>query len=204
MNNLKTTYKQIHDLDNINKINNVIKKERLDILVVSYGGSCSNMLVNNLNKNGYKCKTNLWQKILCHCPTYIEVNIPIIYIYDNPIKSFLSQKKRGTGIWSLNQKKLSNNYNIELSDENLLKLIIKQFNNWTNLKRDNVLVIKSEELFKNEILTKLKKLLKKDLSYFPIIYKTPKIHHDDIEKFKSTKLYEKYELEIKKINEFIP
>ena len=39
----------------------------------------------------YNCKIELWHKILCHCPKYIPVNIPVIYIYDNPIKSFLSQ-----------------------------------------------------------------------------------------------------------------
>ena len=152
---------KIHDLDDINQINDLIKKEGLDVLVVSYGGCCSNMLVDKLEKNGYKCRTDLWIKILCHCPTYIDVNIPVIYIYDNPIKSFLSQKKWQTGIWDVNQRKLSNNCNVKLSDENLLKLMIKQFNSWTNIKRDNVLVVKSVELFEDGILNKFKKILGK-------------------------------------------
>jgi len=187
---------QIHNFDNIN---NNMKKEGLDILVVSYGGSCSNTLVDRLEKNGYKCISKLWMEILCHCPTYINVNIPVIYIYDNPIKSFLSQKRRGNGFWDTNQRKLSNNSNIKLSDENLLKLMIDQFNSWTNVQRDNVLVVKSLEIFEDVIVNKLEKTLGKKLSHFPIKYKEPTIRQDDIEQFKSTELFKKYKLEIEKI-----
>jgi hypothetical protein len=191
---------KIHNLDNIN--DDIKKNGRLDILVVSYGGSCSNALANQLEKNGYKCKTKLWDKILCHCPTYIDINIPIIYIYDNPIKSFLSQKKRGSGIWDVNQKKLSNNLNIELSDENLLKLMIDQFNSWTNVKRDNVLIIKANEIFEDGIVNKLEKKLRKKISHFPIKYKQPTIKHKDLENFKLTELFKKYKLEIENIIKF--
>ena len=189
---------------NLNNINHDIKKkdEELDILVVSYGGSCSNVFTNHLEKNGYKCKTNLWNKILCHCPTYINIDIPVFYIYDNPIKSFLSQKKRGHDIWGVNQKKLSNNSNIKLSDENLLKLMIEQFNSWTNVKRDNVFFIKSNEIFEDRIVNKLEKILKKEISHFPLKYKQPHITHKNIEDFKSTELFKKYKLEIEKIIEF--
>lgn len=92
----------ITDLSNINSI---IMKEGLDLLIVSYGGCCSNKLTNQLEKNGYNCKTKIWHKILCHCPKYIEIDIPIIYIYDNPIKSFMSMKNRGSGIWDVKSKK---------------------------------------------------------------------------------------------------
>jgi len=76
----------------LNNINDIIKREGLNVLVISYGGCCSNTLVNCLEKNNFKCNTQIWAKILCHCPQYIECDIPIIYIYDNPIKSFLSMK----------------------------------------------------------------------------------------------------------------
>lgn len=192
-----------HKIHNLNDINYDIKKEYgLDILVVSYGGSCCNALTNQLEKNGYKCKTKLWSKILCHCPTYIDVNIPVFYIYDNPIKSFLSQKRRGSGFWDVNQKKLSNNSNIKLSDENLLKLMIEQFNSWTNVKRDNVFFIKSNEIFEDGIVNKLEKILKKKISHFPLKYKQPHITHKNIEDFKSTELFKKYKLEIEKIINF--
>ena len=200
MNSSDTSY-NIHNLDDIN---DDIKKEYegLDILVVSYGGSCSNVLANQLEKNGYKCKTKLWTKILCHCPTYIDINIPIFYIYDNPIKSFLSQRKRGSGIWDVNQKKLSNNRNIELSDENLLRLMINQFNSWTNVKSDNVLFIKANEIFEDGIVNKLEKKLKKKISHFPIEYKQPNVTHENVKNFKSTELFKKYKLEIENIIKF--
>lgn len=190
---------EIFNLDDNEHINYIIKNEGLDILVVSYGGSCSNTLVDLLEKNGYRCRINLWHKILCHCPTYIDVNIPVIYIYDNPIKAFLSHKRRGVGFWDKNQKKLSNNYNVELSDENLLKLMINQFNSWTHIKKDNILVIKSSELFEVGIINKLEKLLNRRVSHFPIQYKTPKVTYDNIEYFKSTELFKVNKSELEKI-----
>lgn len=63
----------------------------------------------------------------------------------------MSVKRRGKEYWDVNQKKLSDKPNTKLSDENLLKLMIKQFFKWTNKKYKNVLVIKSEELFKPSI-----------------------------------------------------
>ena len=162
----------------------------------------SNTLVNYLEKNDFKCNTEIWSTILCHCPQYIECDIPIIYIYDNPIKSFLSMKNRGEGIWDVNQQKMSNNLDVVLSDENLIELMINQFNNWTNIKRDNVCVIKSCELFENNIVDKLTTFLKRKIYHFPIPYKTPNttdIENIDIE---SLELFEKYKLEIDRINNF--
>ena len=126
--------------------NSLIDNQGLDILVVSYGGSCSNLLVDTLEKNSYKCKCKIWDKILCHCPVYIKTKIPVIYIYDNPIKAFLSMKNRGKDYWDTNQKKLSNNKNIKLSDENLLELMFHQFYSWIRESNKNMLVIKSLEL----------------------------------------------------------
>ena len=183
----------------LNNINCIIKNEGLNLLVVSYGGSCSNTLVEYLEKNNYKCKTPIWDKLLCHCPHYIEIDIPIIYIYDNPIKSFLSMKNRGKGFWDVNQRKMTNNNNVELSDDNLMKVMIDQFNNWTNIKRDNVLIIKSCELFQNSIVNKLEKFLKKKIHHFPILYKNPKSSNINIE---NVELIKKYDLEIYKINNF--
>lgn len=184
-------------------INTVIKSEGLNILVVSYGGCCSNTLVKTLEKNHYKCISNTWAKILCHCPHYIQIDIPTIYIYDTPIKSFLSMKRRGAGFYDVNQRKLSNNNDVVLSDENLLKLMIKQFNSWTKIKRHNVLVLKSSELFKNDIVPKLTRFLKKNrflikpIQHFPIVYKNP----ETIE-LTPSELFEKYKVEIEQINNF--
>ena len=187
---------------NSNEINNIIKQQGLNLLVVSYGGSMSNTLVNVLEKNNYTCKTKIWHNILCHCPHYIDIDIPIIYVYDNPIKSFLSMKKRGHGYWDINQKKLSNSNNIKLSDENLIKLMLDQFNSWTHIKRPNVLIIKSSELFEKTIVDKLETFLQKKIFHFPISYSEPKTTHVDIENFKSNNLFKKYSLAINKVNVF--
>jgi hypothetical protein len=191
----------IRDLDNIK---NIIKNEGLQLLVVCYGGCASNTLTDTLEKNKYKIKTASYNDLLCHCPHYIEIDIPIIYIYDNPVKSFISMKRRGRGIWDVNQRKLSNDNHVDLSDENLLKLMIQQFNSWTNIKRDNVLIIKSSELFENSIVEKLEKFLKKKIYHFPIPYVTPKTNIENIINNDEVELFKKYKLEIDKINHFIP
>ena len=190
----------ICDLDDIN---NIIKEEGLNLLVVSYGGCVSNKLTDYLEENNYKIRTETYINILCHCPHYIEIDIPIIYIYDNPIKSFISMKRRNSGYWDVNQQKMSNNKNIALSDDNLIKLMINQFNSWTNIKRDNVLVVKSCELFENNIVDKLESFLKTKIYYFPISYNIPKTNIEIIEDIEDIELFKKYKLEIDKINNFI-
>jgi hypothetical protein len=140
---------------------------------------------------------------LCHCPHYIEIDIPIIYIYDNPIKAFMSMKNRGNGFWNVNQQKLSNNKNVVLSDEKLITLMINQFNSWTNKNNNNVLLIKSCELFSDSIVKKLEIFLKNKIDYFPIIFKTPQSDVNNIKNLELIKLFNKYNLDIAKINNFI-
>ena len=183
-------------------INDIIKSEHLDVLVVSYGGCCTNTLITYLENNNFKCNTPIWAKILCHCPQYIEIDIPIIYVYDNPIKSLLSMKNRGKGCWDINQQKLSNDINVSLSDENLIKCMINQFNIWTNIKKDNVCLIKSCELFENNIVNKLEYFLKKKIYNFPILYKTPNTNIETIECIELNELFEKYKIDIDRINNF--
>lgn len=187
----------ICDLDNINEI---IMKEGLNLLVVSYGGSASNLLTNTLEKNNYKIRTKTWNEILCHCPHYIETDVPIIYIYDNPIKSFLSMKRRG--LQKINQKKMSNNNNVSFSDENFIKVMINQFNNWTNQKRENVLIVKTYELFETSIVNKLESFLKKKMHHFPIKYVQPKTKTNikDMEKYKE--LFKKFQAELDFIDNY--
>tara|TARA_B110000208_G_C11690965_1_gene402247 strand:- start:142 stop:735 length:594 start_codon:yes stop_codon:yes gene_type:complete len=185
---------------NFKNVSQQINKEGLDLLVVSYGGSASNTLVNTLEKEGYNCKTALWHHVLGHCPKYIDCDIPIIYIYNNPIKAFLSMKRRGFD--DPNQKKLSNCDHVKRSDETLLKLMIKQFHEWTDIKRDNVLIIHTDELFKDSIIGKLNTFLKTTVRHFPIEYRTPKTNTNNITE-KLNKLVDKYKNELDKINKFI-
>lgn len=187
---------------NLDDIQNIITEEKMDILVVSYGGSASNTLADVLIKNKYNIRTKTYRQLLCHCPRYIDINIPIIYVYDNPIKSFLSVRQR---YWSVNQKKLSNDEYVELSDENLLKLMIKQFKQWTSIPRQNVLIVKTCELFDNNIVDKLETFLNTKIQHFPLVYKTPTT---DIENISHNRemvgLFDKYKKDIQYIKDFIP
>ena len=117
---------------NLENLQTIVKKEKMNVAVICYGGCCSNTLVDVLEKNGYTCRTEIYDKILCHCPIYVDINIPVIYLYDKPIKAFMSMKKRGKWWWDMNQQKMSNNKYVNLSDEKLLQLMIKQFHSWTN------------------------------------------------------------------------
>jgi len=199
--NLFSLSMSISIIANLNDVPKIVNKEGLELLIISYGGSNSNTLVKNLELEGFTCQTNIWHKLLCHSPIYIDCNIPVIYIYDDPRKSFLSMKNRGHGFYDTNQQKLSNNKNCTISDENLLELMIKQFHDFTDTKRENVLIINSQELYKEGIVTKLNTFLNKNVKHFPIKWKKPKtsLHNINIE---TQKLFQKYKDEINKINNF--
>lgn len=186
----------------LNNIQNIIKNEKLEVCVISYGGSGSNILVDTLEKNNYICRTESWNNILCHSPTLINIDIPIIYIYRDPKEAFLSMKKRGIEFWGVNQQKLSNNLDIKLTDENLLVLMIKQFYNFTEEKKDNILIIKYTDLFQHNILDKLKIFLNnKNLKYFPIEYIKSKNNIKDIEENVKI-LFQYYQTYIDYINNY--
>ena len=162
-------------IQNLNAIKPLIKKEELNIAVICYGGCCSNQLSDVLAKNNYKSRSQTWTKILCHCPHYVDLGIPILYLYDNPIKSYLSMKRRGKELCVINHRKLSNNPLANYSDEYLLQCMIKQFKSFTLRPLPNVLVIKSDELFQPAIHEKLKQFLHKSvLKEFPIKFVPPK------------------------------
>jgi hypothetical protein len=195
INNKSDNIEPICDLE---QINDIIKEEKMDICVISHGGACSNQFVDILTANGYNIRTQTWDRILCHCPEYIDIDIPIIYIYGNPMNSFLSVKNRGHLLWTNNQRKLSNNINIKLSDENLLKLMLNQINTWININKSNVLILKSSEIFEEPILDKLQSFLKKDLHSFPITYIKPKTSLENLDR-DELMLFQKYKKNINTI-----
>ena len=189
-----------HRIENNIKLR--IMKEGLEVLVVSYGGSCCNLLVSLLQKNNIKSTCPIWHQIACHCPEYVNVNIPTIYVYDNPVRSFLSMKRRGTGIWDVNQQKLSNNNHISLSDEQLLSLMIKQFKSWSaHSHKNNLLFLKSEELFQSHVTSKINLLLKKKCMGFPAQYIPPKTDVNHVTESQQL-LFQKYAKDIDYINNF--
>ena len=184
------------------QLNEIVKNQSLDVAVVSYGGSCSNAITNVLKNNGLKVHSPVWHSILCHCPEFVQLDIPTIYIYDEPKKAFLSMKKRGMCFWGTNQKKLSNNNDVSLSDENLLQLMIKQFKSWTHLPRKDVLIIKSRDLFKQEIKSKIESFLNKELKGLPLVYKKPSTSSHDVVGEHLKTLFNIYKEDINYINNF--
>jgi len=191
----------IMDMSDYN-INKRIREEKLELCVVSYGGCGSTSLIEELMSNGINCKTGSWHALLCHCPVKVNMIIPIIYIYRDPVKAFLSMRRRGEDYYSVNQQKLSNNMNCKKSDEHLLSLMIKQFYEWTNEKAANVLIIKYDELFCIGIKEKLEVFLNKELLNFPIKHISP-IVDDDVVRNLNTQdkeLFKKYKKYIDHIN----
>ena len=188
----------IKPICDLKQINDIIKEEKMDICVITHGGCCSNQLVDILTENGYNIRTPIWEDILCHCPDYIDIDIPIIYMYGNPMTSFLSVKNRGNGHWIINQQKLSNNENTKLSDENLLRLMLKQINTWININKPNVLILKSSEIFEESILDKLQTFLKKELHSFPIKYIKPQTTLENLDR-DILMLFQKYKKNINTI-----
>ena len=135
-------------------INKVIAKEKIDLLLISFGGCCSNSLTDVLEANGYTIRTQTYCDFFCHMPTYIDnLSVPVIYLYTDPIKGFLSQKRRGEGFYDINQQKLSNNKDAPLSDDNLLTLMIRQFHSFTGpetqeaRKSGRLLILETKDLF---------------------------------------------------------
>lgn len=171
-------------------------KIEADIWVCSHGGCGSNFLVKNLEKNGYKIRTSLYHKILCHSPIQIKTNKPIVYLYRNIQDAWFSMLNRGTGIYDVNIQKLSNDKNAKISEENLLRLMINQFKNWTKNIGNNILYLSYNDIFTEKGNILLKKFL----------------HNKDIKKFNfnanSKKyifpehLYQKYKNDIDYINLF--
>jgi len=180
----------------------LLKVEGMDVCVICYGGCGSNSLIDTLEKNGLRCRTPLWDKIICHCPETIDTNgIPTVYLYRDPREAFLSMKRRPE-IWATNQKKLTNCSECILSDELLLKSMLRQFSLWTQYAKENtdkILLVRYEELFQPYIREKLSHFLKRDplsLVGFPMEYKPPKQYlFTELE----NPLFQKYKAEIEVI-----
>ncbi len=193
------------EIFNLNELNETVKKEKLDLAVVCFGGCCSNTLNDILEKNGYKVKSKVFDKILCHCPTPVKLDIPIIYLYRDPRESLLSMKRRGKGYWDVNQRKLSNSKKVNYSDGNLLKLMIDQFYKWTSYKDNKMIIIKYEELFEESVVEKLKIFLNNDeLTNLPVPYKEPHTNQNILETIDDNlkNLFNRYSTQINYINNY--
>ena len=200
-------------LDDKDKVKQKITEQKFDVIITSYGGSWSNAIEGRLRRSGFNIRYGktkeeksvcLWRNILCHSPYYIDLGKPYIYIYDNDIiKAFLSVKRRGGNYWAVNQRKLNNKKKLKLSDENLLKSMIQQFYNFTEIKRNDVLIIKSSELFQPEIKEKINNFLGRKVNGFPIEYREPTINTSThYYSQQEIELFDKYKKDIEYIKNF--
>ena len=196
---------------NMSIIKEMVKQDGLHVCVTSYGGSCTNALCDILNECGIVTNTPVWGSILCHSPCYYDLGIPIIYIYDHPIKSFMSVKRRGKLI-NMNYAKMTNNLNSVYTPEKMIRSMINQFHSFTREKRDDVLVLHSKELFQPNISSKISSFLIKnringkiynDLKVkLPLVYKQPR-HNDNELTIGLAYIFNRYKNEIQKISQYI-
>jgi hypothetical protein len=190
----------------IDTIKNVVIEDGIELCVTSYGGSCTNVLTDTLHECGIQTNTKLWGEVLSHLPGYVSLGIPIIYVYDNPIKSFMSTRRRGLNKF-VHRKMNNNNKNVIYTHEKLIRNMITQFHSFTNVKRDDVLVLHSKELFNANVIDKISLFLsfhgidKKISHKFPFIYKNPSHKHDDLT-LGLAHLFNKYSNELKFINNY--
>ena len=194
----------------MNNVKNLVKQDGLQVCVTSYGGSCTNVLCDILNECGIVTNTFIWGSILCHSPCYIELGIPIIYLYDHPVKSFMSVKRRGKLI-KMNYAKMTNNLDSVYTPEKMMRSMINQFHSFTRENRDDVLVLHSKELFQPDISSKLSNFLIRnginekiynDLNVrLPIIYKQPS-HKDNELTIGVAFIFNRYKNEIQKIAQY--
>ena len=170
----------------------------MDIILCSFGGCYSEVLANYLENNNYRIETDLYHKLLCHLPSVIKTNKPIIYLYRDIRDAFNMVKYGRIGSYDFNIKKLSNDKNVIISDENLLKLMIQQFNNFTkNIENNNkILFLSYDDMYTEKGLELLREFLDNN--------NLEKIVNTSIEKkYKfPDKLYVKYKEDINNILKF--
>lgn len=155
-----------------------IKNEGLTLILVSCGGCGSNSLSKCLETNGFKVRTPIWHKSLCHYPKPFETTLPVIYLYRDLTKAFTSQKIRGRGYWDVNQYKLTNTVPEKLSDEFLKDAMRTQYERWKAYTDDETkthksvnkrLFISLEECLTSEGRDKLETFLGKKLEAYPFL-----------------------------------
>ena len=189
-------------------IKKILNEQKLEVLVISYGGSCSEALQRALTNSNINSIIPLhaeghveWEHAV-HLPFYYKMNIPIIYVYDDIRKAFLSQKNRGKGWYDINQQKLANSKHQVSDDSTFLKLMNRQFNSFTNKYRPDVLILKSSDLFLHSVQMKISRFLGKKITTLPMKWIPPKTKNDDFEKPENKVLFSKHQEIIDNINNF--
>lgn len=175
-------------------IENYIKKsvqlEQMDCCIISTGGCGTHYLANQLEDNGLKVRTSVWNNYLVHFPKFIKLDIPIIYLYRDLREAFISQIRNNFAEKNYIMMKTSNK---KYSNENFIQVMYEQFKSFIN---ENVFKIEYKQLFNNDIIKKLYNFLDIKKFVFKNNYKTPK--QMDFNNYKN--IFSKFENKIKEVN----
>lgn len=153
-------------------IENYIKKsvqlEQMNCCVISLGGCGTHYLANQLEDNGLKVRTSVWNNYLVHFPKFIKLNIPIIYLYRDLREAFISQIRNNFAEKNYMMIKTSND---KYSNENFIQAMYEQFKSFIN---KDVFKIEYKQLFNYDAIKELYKFLNIKKFVFKNNYKTPK------------------------------
>ena len=138
----------------------------VDVWLCSPGGAGSNMFKNYLDRF-VRVKSPYMAGLLTHHSEPIDCskeNFKAISLHRHPIKALRSMKRRG--LVKTNIRKLNNSRGLPETDEELLKSIFNQFNNWTSKSVNYpILCIKYGSLFDNR--ARIGEFLGLDMAEFP-------------------------------------
>lgn len=180
-------------------IENYIKKsvqlEQLDCCIISFGGCGTHYLVNHLEKKKLKIKTNIWSNYLCHYSNLIELPIPIIYLYRDIRKAFISQLRNNFA--NKNYEMLNTISKRKYSDEHFFIAMYEQFEKF--ITADNIYKIEYNELFSKDKMTNLYQFLKIKNDSFESLFIQPKTF-----KFNNYQnIFDKHQDKINYVNSFV-
>lgn len=157
----------------------LMKRQNTNLAIVSYGGSCSNALANALRACRWRVHTKIWDQIVCHCPQYLDFGVPVIYVFEDPVRAFLSQNRRE--LLLMNQHKLTNSTTEDLDPETMFRSMFQQFRDFVRHGKDKVFFLRSSQLFLPETRPALEAFLKcRPLRTLPLQFRAPKTETDKV------------------------
>jgi predicted GH43/DUF377 family glycosyl hydrolase len=110
------------------------------VWINSWGGGSDFSLVSFLKSRNVPCRNAVWDQVGCHFPYYIRAPARKIYLVQQPLISIarmiMSRTQR------CNLLKLADTINAQFSLTSLIYFMSKQFEEWVECKRDDVLVTK--------------------------------------------------------------
>jgi len=176
-------------------IKKTIQLEKLDCCIISFGGCGTHYLANNLQEKNLIVRSATWVNYLCHYPKYIELNIPIIYLYGNLREAFISQLRNNFA--KKNYKILNTVVKRKYSNENFFLSMYEQFERF--IENKNVVKITYKDLFNKVKMIDLYKFLNiKDHSFSKLYDKPNQFNYDNYKI-----IFDKHEDKINYVNSFV-